>query len=113
MITAIAAEKDQISATLGKTLEFVLLEDRQIRRIPCREKIPSFLQKNQVEILVCNGIGNCMLELLNSLHIKVIPGVEGKLPEVIVKIQTGTLRPGECYSCADHGMTCGACSGNF
>ncbi len=113
MRTALAADHHCISATLGGSPEFILLDGKRQYRVSCKEKIPLFLQKHQIDILICNGIGNCMLDLLMSMKIKVIAGVRGNLEEVIAEFQAGTLRPGERYSCADHGRTCGECSGSF
>ena len=113
MRAAIAVKQDEIAPTLGGTTEFVLLYGQRQERIPCTEKIPAFLKKHRAEILICGGIGNCMLDLLGSMQIKVIPGVSGKLAEVIRRFRTGKLQPGEKYSCADHGRTCGSCPGTF
>jgi len=113
MHTAIAAKDDEIPPTLGGTAEFVLLDGQQQERIVCTEKIPAFLKKHQVTVLICNGIGNCMLDLLTAMGIEVIPGVGGKLPEVIRQYRSGELEPGGKYSCADHDRTCGSCPGTF
>ena len=113
MIAALAVKTDRIAATLGGAAEFMLLDGPRTTRLPVAENIPLFLKKHQVRILICNGIGNCMLELLKTLRIEVIPGVDGTCQEVLRAFQSGTLRPGENYSCADHGRTCGACPGTF
>ena len=113
MRTAIAAKLDEISPTLGGTTEFVLLSGERQERLSCTEKIPAFLKKHRVEILICGGIGNCMLDLLGAMQVKVIPGVAGELAEVIRQFQAGELKSGEKYSCADHGRTCGSCPGTF
>ena len=113
MRIAIAAKEDEIPPTLGGTSEFLLLDGQRQERIPCAGKIPAFLKKHQVTILICNGIGNCMLDLLTAMGIEVIPGVSGKLPEIIRQYRSGELKRGEKYSCADHGRTCGSCPGTF
>ncbi len=113
MRIAIAAKNDEIPPTLGATAEFVLLDGQRQERIACTEKIPAFLKKHQVAILICSGIGNCMLDLLTAMGIEVIPGVGGQLPDVIARYRSGELKRGEKYSCADHGRTCGSCPGTF
>ena len=114
MKTAFAVSDGGMAATLGSAGEFILLEEDSGReRVVCSGNIPQFLKRNHVEILVCNGIGNCMKDLLTSMNITVIPGVSGAVDEVIDKYFAGTLVPGEKYSCADYGRTCGECPGTF
>ena len=114
MKTALAVdESDHLSATLGSAAGFILLTaEGQMRLVPA-EKIPLFLQKHQVGTLICNGIGNCMKDLLISMGIEIIPGVSGEAAEVIARYRAGTLVPGEKYTWADHGRTCGECPGSF
>ena len=115
MITALAVFGEALAPTLGSAAEFLLLDDNNeiLARLPCEEKIPVFLKRRQVKRLVCGGIGCCMTDLLASMGIEVIPGVTGTAAEVRDKIRSGTLRPGERYTCAEHGRTCGACPGSF
>ena len=65
------------------------------------------------ELLICDGIGNCMKDLLGTMGIKVLPGVRGGIGEVIALYRAGKLAAGEKYSCADHGRTCGERPGSF
>ena len=114
MKTVFAVSDDGMAATLGSAREFILLEeDLRQERIVCSGNIPRLLKRHQTEVLVCNGIGNCMKDLLTALNITVIPGVSGAVDEVIAKYLAGTLVPGEKYSCADCGRTCGECPGTF
>ena len=111
--TALAVERNRMAATLGRAPEFILLSGEGQETLACTEKIPAFLKKNQVETLICNGIGNCMKDLLTSMGIEVIPGISGEVCEVVASYRAGKLVPGEKYSCADHGRTCGECPGSF
>ena len=113
MIAAVAVNGTRISSTLGKSTGFILLDQNSMEQISCQEKIPIFLKKHNVELLICNGIGNCMLDLLSAMKIKVIPGVDLELDEVIRDFRSGTLKAGKKYSCTDHGQSCGACAGTF
>ena len=113
MKTAFSLCGQEIAGSLGKTTEFLLLSDGLEEKVACLEKIPLFLKRNGVKVLVCNGIGNCMLELLKTMKIEVIPGVTGELQQVKESFLAGTLVPGEKYSCTDHGESCGACAGTF
>ena len=103
-----------MAATLGSADAFVLLaEDHRPERLVCGGNIPQFLKRHQTGVLVCSGIGNCMKDLLISMNITVIPGVSGGIDEVIARYLAGSLSPGEKYSCADHGRTCGECPSTF
>ena len=114
MKTAFAVLGSRIAPTLGSADAFVLLdEDRHSERVVCDGNIPQFLKRSQTAVLVCSGIGNCMKDLLISMNISVVPGVSGEMDEVIGKYLAGTLVPGQKYSCADHGRTCGECPGTF
>ena len=113
MKTAVSLCGQEIAGSLGKTNEFLLFSEDSEERVVCLEKIPLFLKKNGVEVLICNGIGNCMMELLKTMKIEVIPGVAGDVQQVKESFLAGTLVPGEKYSCTDHGESCGACAGTF
>ena len=113
MITAISLSGDQIAETLGTTETFLILSDSGTERMPCTGKIPLLLKKKGVTCLVCNGIGNCMVDLLHTMKIKIIPGVNGTIAEIIQKLKSGSLSPGVNYSCTDHEKSCGICPGNF
>ena len=111
--TALAVEQNRMAATLGQASEFILFSGAEQETLVCKDRIPAFLKKNQVETLICNGIGNCMKDLLTSMGIEVIPGISGEVGDVITSCRAGTLVPGEKYSCADYGRTCGECPGRF
>ena len=115
MIAALAVCGEELAPTLGSATEFLLLDGKSeiLSQLPCAEKIPGFLKRHSVELLICGGIGCCMMDLLSSMGIEVIPGVTGTTAEVGEKIRSGTLRPGQHYTCAEHGRTCGACPGSF
>ena len=113
MKTALAIQQDRMSPTLGTVSAFILLSGERQETVSCNEKIPLFLKKHQVELLICDGIGNCMKDLLGTMGIKVLPGVRGGIGEVIALYRAGKLAAGEKYSCADHGRTCGECPGSF
>ena len=114
MKAAFAVADSSMAASLGAASVFILLDD-DLHREPavCSGNIPLFLKRRAVGVLVCGGIGNCMKDLLASMNITVIPGVSGEADEVIARYLAGTLVPGEKYSCADHGRSCGECPGSF
>jgi predicted Fe-Mo cluster-binding NifX family protein len=110
---AIAISNNQVSRTLGSAEQFVLLSDNAEEQFVCDGKIPAFLKRHGVQLLICNGIGNCMMDLLSTMNINVIPGVTGKWEDAAMQYRAGTLKSGEKYSCTDHGQSCGACAGTF
>ena len=71
------------------------------------------LHKNQVTTLICNNIGNCMLEVLSRCQIRVIPGISGAIDEVLTLHRQNKLRPGKNFTCTENGCICGDCPGNF
>ena len=115
MITALAVSGEELAPTLGGAAEFLLLDETAVilSRVRSSDKIPASLKSHSVERLICNGIGCCMMDLLSSMDIQVVPGVSGTVAEVREKLRSGTLRPGQQYTCAEHGRTCGACPGSF
>lgn len=117
-ITALAldGEKEKIAFSLGSAKIFLLSgkgKKEFLAYDPAEKKLPLFLQQHKVEILICNGIGNCTRELFSLLSIEVIAGVSGNAKDVLQKWENGTLKEGKNYSCTDHGKSCGACSGSF
>jgi len=114
MKAAFAVSDSSMAPSLGHASAFILLdEDARRERSVSVGNIPLFLKRRQVGTLICSGIGSCMKDLLGSMDITVIPGVSGDADEVIARYLAGTLVPGEKYSCADHGRTCGECPGTF
>ena len=113
MKAAFAVKGDVISNTLGGCSEFVLISGADSERVPCAGKIPVLLKKLQVDALICGGIGNCTMDLLESMGIEIIPGVVGTVEEVVKTFRSGALTRGVNYSCTDHGRSCGECPGCF
>ena len=115
MTTALAVSGNRIAPTLGQTSEFLLLNGNgeELGSFRPAEKIPPFLKRHQVKILICGGIGCCMMDLLSAMKIKVIPGISGEISDVRKQFNSGNLHPGEKYTCAERGHTCGTCPGSF
>ena len=115
MIAALAVCGEELAPTLGSAEEFLLLDENagELSRLPCSGKIPGLLKQHGVELLVCGGIGCCMMDLLSAMGIEVVPGVSGSINDVQDKIRSGSLRPGQQYTCAELGRTCGSCPGSF
>ena len=104
----------QIAPTLGSTQQFLLLnEDGTQEILPAVGNMAEILHKNQVTTLICNNIGNCMLEVLSRRQIRVIPGISGAIDEVLTLYRQNKLRPGKNFTCTENGCICGDCPGNF
>lgn len=110
---ALSIQQDVMAPTLGSSEELLLWEEGSFHPFPLPGNIPLFLKQNEVDILICNGIGCCMKELLLSMQIAVLPGISGKVCDVLDQYRSGTLKEGVNYSCADHSRTCGECPGIY
>lgn len=56
------------------------------------EELIDYLAKNNVEVLICGGIGQRAVDLFKAKDIKVIPGISGSAHQAISKFVRGTLR---------------------
>ena len=115
-ILALTLKGDFISPTVGKTEGFLLVSGKEKKYIPREDggkKIPLILQQNHVDILICNGIGNCMAELLKLSGIRVIAGISGEKEHILSQWNSGLLKEGNNFSCTANGRTCGECPGSF
>ena len=114
MKTAFSLDGNQIASSLGKSREFLLLNEDGTQEIHSASgNMAEILHKNQITALVCCNIGNCMLEVLNRRQIKVIPGISGTIDEVLTLYRQQKLTPGKNYTCTENGCICGDCPGNF
>ena len=114
MKSAFSLDGDRIASTLGSTQQFLLLnEDGTQEILPAVGNMAEILHKNQVNTLICNNIGNCMLEVLSRRRIKVIPGISGAIDEVLSLYQQQKLTPSKHFTCTENGCICGDCPGNY
>lgn len=114
MKTAFSLDGDKIASSLGKSREFLLLNEDGTQEIhPAGGNMAEFFQTHQITNIVCGNIGNCMLDVLNRRQMKVIPGISGTIEEVLTLYQQQKLIPGKNYTCTENGCICGDCPGNF
>lgn len=115
MKTAFAVTSNEIAETLGNSQNILLLGENSSQILPCpaRCNLLQILLQNNVEKLICNQIGCCMIELLKQHNIKVIAGVSGSLEDVVEIFLQGDLVPGKNFTCTENGQICGDCPGNF
>ena len=114
MKAAFSLNGNQIASSLGSSREFLLLNEDGTQEIhPASGNMAEFLQKNQITVLICNNIGNYMLEVLNQRRINVIPGISGTINDVLTLYRQNQLFPGKNYTCTENGCICGDCPGNY
>jgi len=101
---AISTEGDFVSSHFGRCPSFTIvdIEGDKVRKKEVLENpghrpgfIPQFLHQQDVQCIVCGGMGMRAAGFFNELGIQIIVGVNGRIDEVIEKLQKGTLEGGE------------------
>ena len=120
MKIAITCENNQVFQHFGHTPGFALFEIADGRIVS--EKMLSsgssghgalatLLALEQVETLICGGIGGGAINALGNAGIKVIGGAAGNVREVAEAFAAGTLQVRADFHCNHHhhgeGHTCG------
>ncbi len=100
MIIAIAADGNEVSMHFGRCEKYVLYEIKNKEIINKKEILnpghkpfflPKFLANKNVNVLITGEIGPRAIDMFNSLNIKVISGVNGKIENVIKRYLRGEL----------------------
>ena len=120
MKIAITCENNQVFQHFGHTPGFALFEIADGRIV--NEKMLSsgssghgalatLLALEQVDTLICGGIGGGAINALGNAGIKVIGGAAGDVREVAAAFAAGTLKVRADFHCNHHhhgeGHTCG------
>lgn len=104
MKIAISTEGDFVSAHFGRCPSFTIvdIEDSKVLSKEVIDNpghhpgfIPEFLHKKEVHCIIAGGMGMRAVELFREYGIQAIVGVNGKIDEVVEKLQKGTLAGGE------------------
>jgi len=104
MKIAISTDGDSVSAHFGRCPCFTIVEvendkviGREIVDNPGHHPgfLPQFLNKKGVSAIVAGGMGQRAVDLFAEVEIEVVVGVNGKIDEVVEKLQNGTLEGGE------------------
>lgn len=131
MKIAVTCENGQVFQHFGHTPEFAVfeVEDKKI----ISEKILSsgesghgalagLLSEDNIDLLICGGIGGGAINALANAGIQVIGGAEGDVRAVVEALLNDTLEVrenfhcnhhhhhGEGHTCGDHGCGSGNCS---
>ena len=84
--------------------------------------LTGLLADENVDVLICGGIGGGAISALEAAGIKVVGGAEGNVRAVAEAYLKGTLKPkadftchhhdheGEGHDCGSHGHSCGSAS---
>jgi predicted Fe-Mo cluster-binding NifX family protein len=103
MRIAISTDGDLVSAHFGRCPSFTIVEivDGQVVRQeklpnPGHEPgvIPQFLHQKGAECIVCGGMGGRATGMFDQLGIKVLTGVDGRIADVITRLEQGNLQGG-------------------
>ena len=97
--TRISPRFDHAPAAMLITVDPVDKEALDICEISLQQDLPYLDRINQlkasgVDVVICGGISNDMLELLKSRQIEVIPWVTGEAKEALRIFMQGKLIPG-------------------
>ena len=66
------------------------------------EKLVDFLKNNNIEVLICGGIGEGAKNALSKADIQLFGGVSGNANEVIKEYLLGNLKYNENVNCEHH-----------
>lgn len=98
MKIAVPTEGEEVFQHFGNTKLFTVFEiegDRIIKksmlaaREDGHEALAALLDSNKIDTLICGGIGGGAKNTLRILGIEIMPGVTGKIKEVIVRYLSG------------------------
>ena len=121
MKIAVTYENDKIFAHFGHTEKFKIyeVEDNVIKDTKILETngqghgaLAKLLKENNINVLICGGIGNGAINALNEVDIKVYAGIEGIADEAIEKLLNGTLKQNSNANCNHHHEEEHHCSGS-
>lgn len=119
MKIAVTCENDQVFQHFGHTPGFAVFEAVD-GKITSEKMLPSgnsghgalatLLAFEQVEVLICGGIGGGAINALGNAGIKVIGGASGNVREVAEAFVNGTLQVRADFHCNHHHgeHTCGS-----
>ncbi|MFW6156051.1 MAG: NifB/NifX family molybdenum-iron cluster-binding protein [Armatimonadota bacterium] len=101
---AIAADGEQVATHFGRCERYVIVDiancvevARETLENPGHEPglLPRLLNEEGVAYVVAGGAGPRAINLMAELNIEVFVGISGPIDEVIERIVSGELEPGE------------------
>ena len=119
MIVAVTYENGNIFQHFGHTENFLICEiqDKKVvnaKVIPTNGSghgaLANFLKNNNVETLICGGIGGGAIKALSTNNIKIYGGCTGLAIKAIEALVEGTLKYNPNPNCTHHEHSCSECS---
>lgn len=123
MKIAAAYENGMIFQHFGHTQQFKFyeIEDNNIVKEEIvstmgsgHSAVAGFLKANNIDVLICGGIGGCAKAAIAQVGIKLYGGANGSADEAVKALITGTLKYNPDVKCNHHnhehgesGHTCG------
>ena len=122
MKIAVTCENSMVFQHFGHTPEFAVFEVEN-QNIVSEKRLPSgdaghgalagVLAQEQVDLLICGGIGGGAVNALTEAGIKVIGGASGNVRQVTEAYPNGTLETRSDFHCQHHhdhgnGHNCGS-----
>lgn len=104
MKIAISTDSGKVSAHFGRCPEFTLVEtenggilERETIENPGHRRgyLPKFLKQKGVDFIIAGGMGMRAVSMFEDFGIKTVTGVEGRVDEVVRKIEDGKLEGSE------------------
>ncbi len=111
MKIAAACENGMIFQHFGHTPEFAVfeIEDNRIaseKILACGESghgaLAGLLAENNIDIIICGGIGGGAVKALGDAGILTVGGAEGDVREVVKSFLAGTLQVRKDFHCRHH-----------
>lgn len=132
MRIAVTYENEQVFQHFGHTEQFKIYETLESKIIDSKiigtngqghEALAGFLKNNNVEILICGGIGGGAINALTEAEIKYYGGVSGNADQAVQKFLENKLEYNPNVHCDHHdhehgeGHDCGSgdhdCGGHY
>lgn len=124
MNLAVTYENGSVFQHFGKTEQFKVYQVEGDRVVAARvvetngtghEALADFLKENEIEVVLCGGLGDGMQAALNLVGIEVVSGVQGDADTAVEAYLSGTLESAG-VNCHHHdeggcGGDCGGCCG--
>lgn len=119
MRVAVAFENDEIFQHFGKTETFKLydIDNGEIVSTQLVDTqgtgghgaLAGFLKNNDVDMLICGGIGGGAQNALADAGIELYGGLSGSADEAVASLMQGTLEKNDLTACDHHGHGEGVC----
>ena len=111
MKIAVTTENGTVFQHFGKTQTFTVYETegKEIKSKTLLDAggnghsaLAGFLRDNQVDVLICGGIGQGAKDALGSCGIQIVPGTVGSVDQVVRDYLDGVLVGNFDFTCSHH-----------